>query len=82
MGINGQPITVSDSIGFILLQRQVQGHYGSLPHHVSELIRLIERGRLDLSASITDEIPLAEAQSAVDRLANKVGDPIRLILRP
>jgi threonine dehydrogenase-like Zn-dependent dehydrogenase len=49
---------------------------------VTELVRLASNGRLDLAPSITDHIPLADAAEAINRLENKVGDPIRLILVP
>jgi len=39
-------------------------------------------GRLDLSRSISAHIPLAEADRAVKQLADKSGNPIRLILVP
>ncbi|CAK7286125.1 hypothetical protein [Streptomyces misionensis] len=32
--------------------------------------------------SISGELPLTRAAEAVERLENKTGDPIRLILRP
>ena len=60
----------------------MRGHYGGTPESVSELVRLAEVGRLDLAPSITDHFPLAEAADAVNRLENKIGDPIRFILVP
>ncbi|SDM44207.1 D-arabinose 1-dehydrogenase, Zn-dependent alcohol dehydrogenase family [Allokutzneria albata] len=81
-GLTPERLEVSDSIGFCYELQQVLGHYGSLPQHVEDLIGLAGHGRLDFSRSITDRIPLAEADRAVKQLHDKVGDPIRLVLTP
>lgn len=81
-GISGQPFTVTDSVSLILYQRKILGHYGSQPHHVPQLVRLADLGRLNFSASISDVLPLSQATEAVERLENKTGNPIRLILHP
>ena len=82
VGISPRPLTISEGLTFNYLGKQVRGHYGGTPESVTELVRLAEVGRLDLAPSITDHIPLAEAADAVNRLENKIGDPIRLILVP
>ncbi len=53
-----------------------------MPVALPQLLSLIRGGRLDFSRSISGELPLAQAAEAVERLENKTGDPIRLILRP
>ncbi|WP_411082810.1 zinc-binding dehydrogenase [Streptomyces sp. cmx-18-6] len=82
VGLNDQPLTVTHSTRFSYLQHRVLGHYGSEEHHVAQLVRLAEGGRLDFSRSISDVLPLAEAATAVRRMETKEGDPVRLILRP
>lgn len=82
VGISPRPLTITEGLTFNYLGKQVRGHYGGSPESVTELVRLAEVGRLDLAPSITDHIPLAEAADAVNRLENKIGDPIRLILVP
>ncbi|MCP3802849.1 zinc-binding dehydrogenase [Allokutzneria sp. A3M-2-11 16] len=81
-GLTPEQLEVPHSIVFCYEQQQVLGHYGSLPQHVEDLIGLAGHGRLDFSRSITDRIPLAEADRAVKQLHDKVGDPIRLVLTP
>ena len=58
------------------------GHYGSEPHHVNELIEFARQGKLDLSHSVSEILPLAQAAEAIDKLANKIGNPIRIVLKP
>ncbi|MER7010368.1 zinc-binding dehydrogenase [Saccharopolyspora sp. NPDC000359] len=82
VGLAPQPLTIADGTRFSWNKNQVRGHYGSGPEHVEQLIRLAATGRLDLSPSITDHLPLAEAEEAVHRLENKTGDPVRLVLVP
>ncbi|MEU4107200.1 zinc-binding dehydrogenase [Streptomyces sp. NPDC027717] len=81
-GLTPHPLTITEGTRFSWNRNQIRGHYGSSPEHVEELIRLASVGRLDLSASISGHLPLAEAAEAVHRLENKVGDPIRLVLVP
>lgn len=82
VGISGQPLVIEDSITFILKQNRVMGHYGSRTPHLAQLVDLVQRGRLDLSESISDVLPLSGAPEAVRRLENKIGNPVRLVLRP
>ncbi|MCK2215704.1 zinc-binding dehydrogenase [Actinomadura sp. ATCC 31491] len=82
VGLAGQPVTIPDDIGLAYFRQSVHGHYGSLPQDVQRLVTLAGRGRLDLSASVSGVLPLAEAPAALDRLARKEGDPIRLVLVP
>jgi threonine dehydrogenase-like Zn-dependent dehydrogenase len=82
VGLTAAPLTISESLTFSFMNKQVLGHYGSSFEHVYELVRLVGCGRLDLAPSITAHIPLAEATEAIDRLQHKIGNPIRLILVP
>ncbi|MEU4695131.1 zinc-binding dehydrogenase [Actinoplanes sp. NPDC023714] len=81
-GIANKPITIGSDSFFNYLELSIHGHYGSDASHVEELVRLAGQKRLDLAASISDVVPLAEAPAAVERLQRKEGNPIRLILRP
>ncbi|RKN49742.1 zinc-binding dehydrogenase [Micromonospora costi] len=81
-GIANKPVTIASDSPFTYLQQAVLGHYGSEAEHVVQLVSLAAQGRLDLAASVSDVLPLAEAPEAVRRVQSKQGDPIRLILRP
>ncbi|MFI8313579.1 zinc-binding dehydrogenase [Streptomyces microflavus] len=82
VGLSDQPLTLAHSARFSYLQHRILGHYGSEEHHVAQLVRLAEGGRLDFSRSVTDVLPLEEVATAVRRMETKEGDPVRLILRP
>ena len=81
-GLSGKPINIADSISLIRDRLTIHGHYGYLPPHVEELVSLVGWGRLDISQSVSDHIPLDQADEAVRRLRDKIGDPIRLVLIP
>ncbi len=82
VGIASEPITIPSDMAFAYKGNQIIGHYGSKPHHTQELVELVKEGRFDLSGSITSVRPLEQAGEALDQLAKKIGDPIRIVLRP
>ena len=69
-------------MAFTYMRTQILGHYGSEPHHTKELVEFTASGRLDLSRSISEILPLEDAAIALERLEKKIGSPIRIILRP
>jgi len=82
IGIANEPIVIPNDMAFTYMRTQIMGHYGSEDHHVRELIEFAAQGKLDLSQSVTEVMPLEKAAEALDRLANKVGNPIRIVLKP
>ncbi|MCW3843485.1 zinc-binding dehydrogenase [Micromonospora yasonensis] len=81
-GIANQPISIPSDSRFSYNRQVVLGHYGSEAEHVGQLVTLTGLGRLDLSASVSDVLPLAAAPEAVRRVRDKDGNPIRLVLCP
>ena len=82
VGIANEPIVIPNDMAFTYMRTQILGHYGSEDHHVRELIEFARQGKLDLSQSVTEVMPLEKAAQALDKLANKVGNPIRIVLKP
>jgi D-arabinose 1-dehydrogenase-like Zn-dependent alcohol dehydrogenase len=82
VGLTDQPISVTNSTQFSYLQQQILGHYGSLPQHISQLLALTRLQRLDLSKSVSEVLPLADAVKAVEHLESKRGAPVRIVLKP
>jgi threonine dehydrogenase-like Zn-dependent dehydrogenase len=71
------PILVFSVLGLSLL-----GHLGYRKAHLEQVLDLIARGRLDLSASVTGTVPLDRVQEGVDRLASKDDAPVRILVTP
>ncbi|MGH2695257.1 MAG: zinc-binding dehydrogenase, partial [Actinomycetota bacterium] len=67
---------------FGVQEHALLGHLGYRKGHLEELIRLLAAGRLDLSASISDVIPLEAVADGVRRLAAKEEDLVRIVVRP
>jgi len=82
VGLSGRPLAFSDSTTFSYLKHQVRGHFGTELDSVPRLVDLVAGGRLDFSASVTEVLPLEQANVAVQRLHTKEGNPIRLVLQP
>lgn len=82
VGIANEPIVIPNDMAFTYMRTQIMGHYGSEAHHVRELIEFVAQGKLDLSQSVTEVMPLEKAAEALAKLANKVGNPIRIVLKP
>lgn len=82
VGLSLEPLTLERSLLFGVQSHAVLGHLGYQKRHLDELVRLLASGRLDLSASISDVMPLTEVVEGVRRLAEKDGDPVRLIVTP
>jgi len=82
VGIANEPITIPNDMAFTYMRTQVRGHYGSEHHHTSDLVNFVTEGRLDLSGSISRVLPLDQAGEALKQLESKVGNPIRIVLKP
>lgn len=82
VGLSLENLELEMSLLFGVQQHAVLGHLGYDRRHLDELVALLANGRLDLSGSISDVMPLEEVEEGVRRLAEKDGDPVRLIVRP
>jgi Zn-dependent alcohol dehydrogenase len=75
-------LSLGADITFAYKRNQVLGHYGSEPFHTQQLVDLIRDGRLDLSGSVSEIMPLENVLEALDRLENKINNPIRIVIKP
>ena len=82
VGISIDPIQLGPSIIFTIGGHALLGHLGYRKAHMDDLVRLVAGGRLDLSTSISDVIPLSQVHEGVRRLAEKDGDPVRILITP
>jgi threonine dehydrogenase-like Zn-dependent dehydrogenase len=67
---------------FNLFQRKVLGHLGYQNADIGTLATLVSRGRLDLSRSISDVVPLEDVARGIEMLDKAEGDPIRILVQP
>ncbi|REH38162.1 2-desacetyl-2-hydroxyethyl bacteriochlorophyllide A dehydrogenase [Kutzneria buriramensis] len=82
VGISGEPIELGREGAFLARRHTVTGHLGYKMRHLDELVELVSRGRLDLSASVSAVLPLDEFDEGIRRLREHDGNPIRVLLRP
>jgi 2-desacetyl-2-hydroxyethyl bacteriochlorophyllide A dehydrogenase len=82
VGISMEPTALGPGAMFALQSQTLMGHLGYAKEHLDQLLRLVALGRLDLSDSISAELPLEDINDAVDRLATKRDNPVRLVIRP
>ncbi|MEI8066280.1 MAG: zinc-binding dehydrogenase [Actinomycetes bacterium] len=82
VGIANEPITIPSDMAFAYRRTQLLGHYGSEKSHTQEVIQMVSDGILNLSASISQILPLEQAFEALTALREKIGDPIRIVLKP
>jgi 2-desacetyl-2-hydroxyethyl bacteriochlorophyllide A dehydrogenase len=82
VGMSLEPTTLGPGALFSLQSQSLLGHLGYRKQHLDQLVRLVELGRLDVSDSVSDVLPLDNIADAVDRLATKRGDPVRLVIKP
>ncbi|HSP97252.1 MAG TPA: hypothetical protein VL049_08415 [Candidatus Dormibacteraeota bacterium] len=83
IGMGPEPIQLTGpSVLFGYDEHSVLGHLGYQKRNLEQLMRLVASGRLDLSRSISDVLPLEEVARGVERLSRKEGNPIRIVLKP
>jgi D-arabinose 1-dehydrogenase-like Zn-dependent alcohol dehydrogenase len=82
VGLSLDPLELGPGILFGGRAISLLGHLGYKKQHLDELLGLVAGGRLDLSGSISDVIPLDDVADGVRRLSQKEGDPVRIVVRP
>ena len=82
IGLSPEPIRLGAGVNFGVRSQSLLGHLGYHKRHLDQLVDIVARGRLDVSRSISDVLPLEDVARGVERLMNKEGNPIRLVVRP
>jgi threonine dehydrogenase-like Zn-dependent dehydrogenase len=82
VGLSLEPLQLGPGLLLGIQSQSILGHLGYQKRHLDDLVALLAGGRLDLAASISDVIPLREVADGVRRLAEKEGDPVRIVVRP
>lgn len=81
-GLGPEPITVSPPVTFVRQEAALLGSYGFTARETAELVGLVASGRLDIADSVSLTLPLDEVNQGLDRLHQKIGDPVRIVIMP
>jgi len=82
VGMSAQSIDAGSFMEFSLLRKQVKGHLGYQVQDIGILAELLSRGRLDLTESISEIVPLSEIHRGIEMLEKKTNNPIRILVKP
>ncbi|WP_430331080.1 zinc-binding dehydrogenase [Rhodococcus sp. ACT016] len=82
VGMSGQDVSVGTTTSLVLSKKHVMGHLGYKNADIEILADLVSRGRLDLSRSVSEIIPLEDVARGIEKLHNHEGDPIRILVQP
>lgn len=82
VGMSAECPTIGPTSMFGLTQRQVLGHLGYQNVDIETLATLVSRGRLDISRSISQIVPLEDIKDGIAMLENQDGNPIRILVKP
>ena len=58
------------------------GHLGYQNVDIETLAKLVSAGRLDLSRSISEVVPLEDITQGIEKLERQDGNPIRILVKP
>ena len=80
VGLGSKNITTLPPTEFVRRELTVLGSYAFTTREIEELIRMVQEGKLDLSASISKRIPLEEINQGLEDLHQKIGHSIRIVV--
>ena len=78
VGLGADPIKTVPPTVLVRKQIALLGSYGFTKRGIEQLVELAASGRLDLESSITHTFPLAEVNTALKYLHEKIENPIRV----
>jgi threonine dehydrogenase-like Zn-dependent dehydrogenase len=82
VGMSGESPSVGPTSMFALTQKRVLGHLGYQNVDIATLATLVSTGRLDISRSISEVVPLDDVRLGIERLERQDGNPIRILVQP
>ena len=82
VGMSAQDMNLGTFLEFNLRSKQVLGHIGYKTQDIAMLAEMLRYGRLDLSESVTEVVPLRDIELGIEHLEKKVGNPIRILVDP
>ncbi len=82
VGVGSERVELPPLTTFVGKELALVGSMGSYREDLEEVLALLASGQLDLAGSVTQELPLAGVDAALEMLAHKTGDPVRVVLTP
>jgi threonine dehydrogenase-like Zn-dependent dehydrogenase len=82
IGMSADAPSIGSTAMFNLFKWQALGHLGYQNADIGTLANLVSMGRLDLSRSISDIVPLEDVARGIEKLDKADGDPIRILVQP
>jgi D-arabinose 1-dehydrogenase-like Zn-dependent alcohol dehydrogenase len=82
VGMSAESPTIGPTAMFGLTHKQVLGHLGYQNVDIETLVKLVSRGRLDLSRSVSEIVSLEELPLGIEKLERQEGNPIRILVKP
>ncbi|MEP7026662.1 MAG: zinc-binding dehydrogenase, partial [Actinomycetota bacterium] len=82
IGLSMDEVHLGPGLLFGLNSQDLLGHLGYTKADLDTVVGLVASGRLDVSGSISGTMPLEDVADGVRQLAQKEGDPIRLVVHP
>ncbi|MFF3453930.1 zinc-binding dehydrogenase [Streptomyces sp. NPDC002730] len=82
VGMSQDPVALGPQTPFTRGRHTVIGHLGYRKEHIEQLVGLVSTGRLDISRSISAQLPLEDIAEGVRRLEQHEDNPIRIVIRP
>ncbi len=82
VGVGSARVELPPLTSFVGKELAVIGSMGSYREDLGEVLGLLAAGQLDLGGSVTHEFRLEEIDEAFETLAEKRGDPVRIVVRP
>ncbi len=80
VGLGSEPISLPPPTIFVRSESSLIGSYGSTALEIQRVIDLVAGGKLKLSDSITERVPLGDVNQGLDHLHRKIGNPIRIVI--
>jgi len=82
VGMSADAPSIGPTSFFNLTKKQVLGHLGYQNADIGTLATLVSRGRLDLTRSISEIVPLEDVAEGIAKLDRAEGNPIRILIQP
>ena len=80
VGLGPETISLPPPTTFVRTELSFLGSYGSTTLEIQNVIDLVAGGNLDLSESITERFQLEDVNAGLERLHQKIGNPIRIVI--